>query len=63
MAQALKSPNHIGIARQGNHYVITAEFKEGYVVLGVYQTLTKAKRALPSVRRDYLQLRCLEEEV
>lgn len=62
MAQALKAPNHIGVARQGSHYVITAEFKEGYVVLSVYQTLSKAKRALPGVKRDYLQLRCLEKE-
>jgi hypothetical protein len=60
VAQALK-PNHIGIARQGDFYVITAEFKDGYVVLGVYQTLAKAKRAFPGVRRDYLQLRSFEE--
>ena len=58
MAQALK-PNHIGIARQGNCYVITAEFKEGYFILGYYETLAKAKRALPGVKRNFLQ--CLEE--
>jgi hypothetical protein len=57
VAQTLK-PNHIGIAREGDWYVITAEFREGYFILGYYETFAKAKRALPGVKRNFLE--CLE---
>ena len=35
-------------------YVITAEYMDGYIVLGEYRTRTAARAALPKVRRIHL---------
>lgn len=40
---------------KANGYCITAEYRDGYVVLGKYKTRAAAKSALPKVKRDYLK--------
>ena len=50
---------HVGVVTDSKRggYLITAEYRSGYLILGYFKTAEEAKAALPKVARDFRKLR------